>query len=103
MQTTSGSLAIVAVNKSQEYVDVMNQGGTAVDLTNWILRSEKGPQDCYLGGSIGPGQVLRIWALAEDAGQGGYNCGFGSNIWNNEELDPAVLINPQGQEVSRWP
>ncbi|HMT22652.1 MAG TPA: hypothetical protein PKE20_15645 [Promineifilum sp.] len=27
---------------------------------------------------------------------------IGSNIWNNSEPDPAVLINPAGQEISRW-
>lgn len=101
LQTATGSLVIIGVNKSDEYVDIRNDGGAAVDLSGWILRSEKGPQDCALGGSIGPGQVLRIWAMAEDAGQGGFNCGFGSNIWNNSESDPAVLINPSGQEVSR--
>jgi len=25
--------------------------------------------------------------------RGGYNCGFGSNIWNNSESDPAVLYD----------
>lgn len=101
LATASGLLTIVGVNKDAEYVDIRNDGGAAVDLGGWILRSEKGSQDCTLGGVIGPGQVLRIWAMAEDAGQGGYNCGFGSNIWNNSDSDPAVLINPSGQEVSR--
>ena len=101
LQATSGLLVIIGVNKDAEYVDIRNDGGGTVDLSGWILRSEKGNQDCALGGSIGAGQVLRIWAMAEDAGQGGFNCGFDSNIWNNSESDPAVLINPSGQEVSR--
>ena len=102
LQTATGSLVIIGVNKSDEYVDIRNDGGAAVDLSGWTLRSEKGPQDCTLNGSIAPGQILRIWAMAEDAGRGGFNCGFGANIWNNSESDPAVLINPSGQEVSRW-
>jgi hypothetical protein len=73
-----------------------------VDLAGWILRSEKGSQDCALGGVLDAGQSLRIYARAEDAGLGGYNCGFGGPIWNNDDPDPAVLINPQGAEVSRW-
>lgn len=73
-----------------------------INLAGWTLRSEKGSQDCVLGGVIGPGQTLQIWAMSEDAGRGGFNCGFGTNIWNNSEPDPAVLINPSGQEVSRW-
>ncbi|MBP9503434.1 MAG: lamin tail domain-containing protein [Candidatus Promineofilum sp.] len=90
------------MNKKAEYVDIQNNGGSEVNLSGWILRSEKGNQDCALGGVIGPGQVLRIWAMASDAGEGGYNCGFGTNIWNNSESDPAVLIDPSGAEVSRW-
>lgn len=101
LPTATGSLIIIGVNKQAEYVDIRNDGGAAVDLNGWTLRSEKGPQDCALGGVIGPGETLRIWAMAESAGQGGFNCGFGSNIWNNSESDPAVLINPSGQEVSR--
>lgn len=93
---------IAGVNKSAEYVDIQNTGGTAQDLAGWVLLSERGSQSCGLGGVIEPGQVLRIWALAEDAGQGGYNCGFGSNIWNNDEPDTAILYNAEGIEVSRW-
>jgi len=92
---------IVAVDKRDEYVDIRNNGDQPQDLGGWMLRSEKGSQDCGLGGVIDVGQTLRIWALASDAGQGGYNCGFGSNIWNNSEPDPAVLYNAAGQEVSR--
>jgi len=93
---------IVAVDKGTEYVDIRNDGDQSQDLGGWMLRSERGNQDCWLGGLLAPGQTLRIWALAKDAGQGGYNCGFGSNIWNNSESDPAVLFNAAGQEVSRY-
>ena len=72
-----------------------------MDLSGWRLVSEKGNQACGLGGQIGPGATLRIWAMAEDAGQGGFNCQFGSNIWNNSDPDPAVLYDPSGAEVSR--
>lgn len=98
----SGGVTIVGVNKRDEYVDIRNQSGSDVDLAGWVLVSEKGNQRCNLGGVITVGQTLRIWALASDAGQGGYNCGFGSPIWNNSESDPAVLYNAAGQEVSRW-
>ncbi len=98
---STGQVIITNVDKSQEYVDIMNQGGEAVSIDGWMLRSEKGNQDCGLGGVLAPGQTLRIWARAEDAGQGGFNCGFGSNIWNNSEPDPAVLFDSSGVEVSR--
>jgi hypothetical protein len=50
---------------------------------------------------LGPGQALRIWAMSRDPGQGGFNCQFGTEIWNNGDPDAAVLINPEGAEVSR--
>ncbi len=94
-------VVIIGVNKREEYVDIQNTGGTAQDLAGWRLVSETGNQSCTLGGVIEPGQVLRIWAQAEDAGQGGYNCGFGGPIWNNDDPDPAVLYDANGNEVSR--
>lgn len=93
---------IIGVDKGAEVVTIRNDGGTEVNLAGWVLRSEKGSQDCGLGGVIGPGATLQIWAMAENADRGGFNCGFGNNIWNNSERDPAVLIDPSGAEVSRW-
>lgn len=94
-------LVIVGLNKRAEYVDLRNNGSDPVDLIGWRLLSERGNQDCPLGGLIGPDETLRVWALAADADQGGFNCGFGSNIWSNSEPDPAVLFDPNGNEVSR--
>lgn len=48
-----------------------------------------------------PGATLRIWAMTEDADQGVFNCGFGANIWNNDDPDPAVLYDATGREVDR--
>jgi len=94
-------VVIIRVDKGEEFVDIQNTGGVAQDLAGWVLVSERGDQRCGLGGVLDPGQTLRIYAMASDAGLGGYNCGFGSNIWNNSESDPAVLLNAAGQEVSR--
>jgi hypothetical protein len=97
-----GDLVVIsAVNDRDEYVDIQNIGDTAMDLTGWHLLSEKGVQDCVLGGVIQPGEVLRVWALRKDSGRGGYNCDFGRNIWNNSEPDPAILYDPAGVEMSR--
>lgn len=100
--TGPARIVITNVNKRSEYVDIQNIGGEVQDLTNWLLRSERGPQDCTLSGIVlQPGQSIRIWAMAADAGQGGFNCGFGDNIWNNDEPDAAVLFNAAGEEVYR--
>jgi hypothetical protein len=102
LPTAVGQLAIINVNKREEFADIQNAGGTEVVLDGWTLRSEKGSQDCRLSGVLGPGQALRIWAMTADAGQGGFNCQFGAEIWNNSDPDAAVLIDPSGAEVSRW-
>ncbi|MDX1523725.1 MAG: lamin tail domain-containing protein, partial [Anaerolineae bacterium] len=94
-------LVIIAVDKRREYVDIENTGSEPVALNGWTLVSERGGQRCELGGDIGPGATVRVWALAEDAGQGGYNCGFTNPIWSNDEPDPAVLYDRVGAEVSR--
>ena len=98
-----GQVVITRVDKSAEYVDLNNTGGQPVDLSGWVLISEKGNQACTLSGVIEPGAVLRVWARSEDASQGGFNCGYGKNIWNNSESDPAVLYDNAGNLVDRYP
>jgi hypothetical protein len=49
---------------------------------------------------LGPGETLRVWAMA-DAGPGGFNCGYGDNIWSNSKPDAAVLFDAGGAAVSR--
>jgi micrococcal nuclease len=93
----------VAVDKRAEYVDLANYGDLPQDLGGWRLISERGHQECGLGGVLDPGATLRVWAMAEDAAQGGYNCGFGTNIWNNSRSDPAALYDASGQLVDRYP
>lgn len=95
------AMIIKAVRYSDEYVELQNTGGEAQDLSGWRLLSERGSQDCPLAGVVGPGEILQVWARSEDAGRGGYNCGFGSNIWNNDEDDPAVLFDAAGTEIDR--
>ena len=94
-------IRINIVDKEAEYVDLENIGNQPQDLTGWSLVSEKGNQACSLNGVITSGEILRVWA--NNPNGEGYNCNFGAAIWNNSELDPAVLYNNQGQEVARYP
>ena len=95
----AGSLVIVTVDKRAEYAIIRNDGGAAVNLSGWTLLSEKGSQACALGGTLDAGASLTISAMGDVAG---FNCGFGSNIWNNSERDPAALVAPDGSVVSRF-
>jgi hypothetical protein len=98
--TSGGSVQIIAVDKPTEYVDIQNLSAVEVNLRGWRLVSETGNQSCTLRGTLQPNEVLRIWARR---GNPGHDCGFPINIWNDNTSDPAVLYNPQGEEVSRFP
>ena len=94
-------IRIKVVDKEAEYVDLENIGNQPQDLTGWSLVSEKGNQACGLSGVIVSSATLRVWS--NNPNGEGYNCNYGSEIWNNSELDPAVLYNNQRQEVARYP
>jgi hypothetical protein len=103
-RATAGALILItAVDKELEYVDIQNAGGTPADLTGWTLVSEVGNQTCRLKGILLSKVVLRIWAGTGPIGIVGINCGFKNLIWLNDTLDPAVLYNAKGEEVSRYP
>jgi hypothetical protein len=94
------SVLIIEVNKPAEYVDIRNDGNRPVNLSGWRLVSEMGNQPCALNGVLQPGEVLRVWARRGDTG---LSCGYDFNIWNDDRADPAVLYDPQGKEISRYP
>jgi endonuclease YncB( thermonuclease family) len=100
---TATSVLIVDVDKRAEYVDIQNVSENKISIDDWILRSEKGDQDCFLIGTLESGEILRIWARAEDREKEGFNCRFSNNIWNNNELDPAVLFDASFTEIDRYP
>jgi hypothetical protein len=81
-------------------VEVQNFSQTPVNLRGWRLVSETGDQLCNLRGTLDPNEVLRIWSRR---GNPGFDCRLGNDIWLDDAADPAVLYNPQGEEVSRFP
>ena len=98
--TSVRSVEIIAVNKPSAYVDIQNFSPASVNLSGWRLVSETGNQSCDLSGTLAPNVVLRIWARR---GNPGFDCRFPNDIWRDNVADPAVLYNPQGEEVSRFP
>ena len=94
-------VVIVTVDKELEYVDIQNAGGAPVSLNGWKLVSEVGNQSCILKGVLQSKEVLRVWAGRDHPI--GLNCGFYRKIWIDDQPDPAVLYNANGEEVSRYP
>ena len=95
-----GSVQIATVDKAQEFVELQNGSNVPVDLSGWKLVSETGNQSCTLRGLLQPNETLRVWS---GKGDSGLSCEFPFNIWNDNQSDPAVLYNAQGQEISRFP
>lgn len=93
---------IVGLDRIEEYVEIANISSEPQDLTGWNILSETGSQRCNLAGVLDPGETLRIWARAAQASNGGYNCGFSQEIWDDAAADPAVLFNSQKVEISRF-
>ena len=98
--TSRPPILIVNVDKVAEYVEIQNLTQASMDLRGWRLLSEVGNESCGLRGTLDPNQVLRIWARR---GNPGFDCRLGREIWIDTAPDPAVLYNPQGEEVSRFP
>ena len=98
--TRTSAVGIISVDKVAEYVEIQNRTQAPVDLRGWRLLSETGNESCPLTGTLAPNQVLRIWARR---GNPGFDCRLGREIWLDNQADPAVLYNPQGQEISRYP
>ena len=98
--TSTAPIAIIRVNKAEEYAEIQNLTGTPINLRGWRLVSEAGNQICELRGTLEPNEILRIWSRR---GEPGFDCRFGRDVWRDNEPDPAVLYNPQGEEVSRFP
>jgi hypothetical protein len=97
--TSAPSVVILAVHKVGENVDIQNVSAEVVDLAGWRLVSQTGNQSCNLSGRLRPNEVLKIWANRGP----GFDCGLRNEIWLDNEEDPAVLYNAEGQVVSRFP
>jgi hypothetical protein len=95
------SVVIVAVNEDEQYVDVRNDSGAVRELDAWYLSLGR-RATCYLAGDIQPGQTLRVWALAEDAGEEGYNCGLDTPFWSRKEPKRILLVNDAGEVLDEY-
>lgn len=95
----STNVIIFSVNRMDEFVDLQNVGDLAIDFSGWKLVSEQGKEECKLSGIIHPYEIVRIFSGID---QPGFSCGFEKPIWDDKEPDPAVLYDPDGNEVARY-
>jgi len=104
-QISGPALKIIAVNKRAEYVTIQNLGSEPVNLRGWTLVSERGNQAWTVPFDfmLQPGATIRIHSGVGQNDESNLYSGFDGNIWRDDLPDPAVLLDPSGVEVSRYP
>ena len=96
---------VVPRNESDEYVQLLNNGASPVDINGWTLRdmdlNEKDQTFTFVGSHILPsGDRIRVYTNEYHPEWGGFSFGRGTSIWNNSNPDTAGLFNPAGALVS---
>ena len=96
---------VVPRTESDEYVQLLNNGASPVEINGWRLRdmdlNEKGQTFTFGGSHLLPsGDRIRVYTNEYHPEWGGFSFGRGTSIWNNSNPDTAGLFNPAGALVS---
>ena len=85
-----------------EYVVIKNASSVAVALTGWRLLdvSDNRPSFTFTGGTLLPGEEVRVYTNEIHPESGGYSFAYGNAIWNNCQPDTAGLFDPTGKLAS---
>lgn len=104
--TDGNNVRIMSIDKDEEIVTIKNRSDKPVSLSGWTLVSKKGNQQYNFpdGTNLRPSQKLKVTA-GRDARHNPpkYYKWTGRYIWNNSAKDIGMLINSEGEVVSRWP
>lgn len=96
------TLVIQSVDLQAEKVIIANNSGQDVDMSGWVLISEKGNQKfVFPRGTVIPGGgVIKVVSGPQAKKAPGVLVWGKGNIWNNKG-DPAALYDAQGKLISR--
>jgi hypothetical protein len=90
-EAPNSPVAIVAIDRGAEIVDIQNISEGPVDLSDWYICSIRGNQfHAWLSGSLAPYEVRQIASART------------GEIWNNIDPDPGALYDAQGLLISYW-
>ena len=93
---------LVKTTEADEYVQILNEGSSVVDLSGWRLidRADGSPEFTFPSYQLQPQQWVRLYTNEIHPESGGFSFQRKSSIWNNSNPDEAGLINPNGVTVS---
>ena len=87
-------------NLNGEFVELVNEGTEAVDLTGWDIRDDSSSHRFDLVGSLAPGQRLIVRTGSGSSNQGELFLGSRSPVWSNRG-DTVLVIDPAGV-IAAW-
>ncbi|MGA4845578.1 choice-of-anchor K domain-containing protein [Streptomyces sp. G5(2025)] len=94
----------VAGSQSDEYVEILNRGTEAADMSGWVLHADGTGKDFTFpqGTVLQPGGRFRVYTNERHPESGGFSFGSGQPVWHDHG-DIATLRNKESREVSRYP
>ena len=81
-----------------EYVQIENNGGTAQDMTGWVLGDIANHDYTFPAFTLQPGTAVKVWTSSGANTSTDLYWGSGAAIWNNSG-DTATLKDSGGQTV----
>ena len=92
----------VARTESDEYVAIVNEGGSDQDLRGWRLVdiADGKPQFVFPSRSLEPGETIRVYTNQVHSDSGGFSFRWRSAIWSNSDPDEAGLYDADDLLVS---
>ncbi len=84
-----------------EYVQIVNSGSGAVDMTNWTLRDLANNTYTFPAFTLAGGATVRVWTNSGTNDGANLYWGRAQAVWNNTG-DTAILRDAQGGEVNRY-
>ena len=94
---------VVPRSEADEYVQIVNNGTTAVELRGWKLADmgNRGPEFTFESSyTLGAGKRIRVYTNQVHPEWGGFSFGRRSAIWANNQSDIAGLYDSAGNLVS---
>ncbi|GIG66859.1 hypothetical protein Pen01_31540 [Phytomonospora endophytica] len=101
--TTVRNKGEVKYTQADEYVEIVNRGTVAGNISGWVLGADDAGQDFTFppGTVLQPGQRIRVYTNQIHPQWGGFSYGINRPIWNDKG-DRAVLRDTDKNSVSEY-
>lgn len=89
--------------ESDEYCEIRNEGGSAVNLSGWRLNADDEGQDFWFPDYVlEPGASCRVYTNEVHPESCGFSFGSRQALWNNSDPECGRLYDASGAEMHRY-